>query len=102
MVAASEPLEAKVTTLEADNISLKEIAGTAMSSMCVALGQAAPGETKDMDTSVVLQQYAGIRAKFTETFRIGGKAEVKDDDPEAQADGGMSHLETASRDANKI
>ncbi len=102
LVAASESSETKLTTLEADNISLKEIAGTAMASMCVALGQAAPGETKDMDTSVVLQQYSGIRKKFTGTFRIGGQAEVKDDDPEAQANGEMSHLDRASRDANNI
>jgi len=102
LVAASEQAETKLTTLEADTVSLKEIAGTAMASMCVALGQTAPGETKNMDTSVVLQQYIDIRAKFIETFRVGGKAEVKDDDPEAQADGGMSHLDRASRDANNI
>ena len=74
-----------------------------MSQMAVALGQAAPGDTKDMDTSVVLSQYTAIKAKFIETFHIGGTAEVKDDNPEsATAEGEMSHLEAASRDANKI
>ena len=102
LTAKNIEMSGKVETMQANETGLKEIAATFIGQMCVPLGMAAPAAVASMDTANVLAQYSEVRAKFTETFKVGASAEVADDEPESASASELSPVEQAAVAANNI
>ena len=81
--------------------ALKKIAAQFVANMSVGLGMTAM-DLSNMDTSVVLTQYADVSAKFSDQFKVGSLANVEDDEPEASSGAAPSPIELASIRANKL
>lgn len=81
--------------------ALKKIANEYISNMCISLGISAMNMA-GMDTSTLLTQYEQIRGQFTEKFKVGSTAEVKDEDESASSGDGLSPVKRAIVRANEI
>ena len=87
---------------QASEVALKTIANEYIGNMCIALG-ATPMDFAKMDTSALLTQYSEVRAKYTLQFKVGGSAEVSEEEETSTSSGDdRSPIHIASVKANKI
>ncbi len=100
LTTANVSLTTRVESAEAAESTLKPIVSTFIEQMCMPLGLSV--ETSTLDSANLAAQYTKIRAKFTETFKVGASAEVTDGEQESAVAGELSPAEQASVRANKI
>jgi signal peptide peptidase SppA len=95
-----ERFKDKAESASANETALKKIAGEYVASMSIGLGMATMN-LEGMDTSMLLEQYKGVRTQFTTRFTVGSTAEVLEDEPASSGDG-LSWMERQSVAANKL